>query len=76
MSGGDRFSTDRFALTKIAEDVFLACEIGGANAIALTKMIRECDKGMTSRRTSPSGKHKSLEAARESIRIAMAAVLH
>jgi hypothetical protein len=44
-SGGDRFSRDRFALTKIAEEVFLACEIGGANAIALTKAIRECREG-------------------------------
>lgn len=45
ISGGDRFSRDRFALTKIAEEVFLTCEIGGANAIALTKAIRECRDG-------------------------------
>jgi hypothetical protein len=45
ISGGDRFSRDRFALTKIAEEVFLACEIGGANAISLAKAIRECRDG-------------------------------
>jgi hypothetical protein len=45
MSGGDRFSRDRFALTKIAEEVFLACEIVGANAIALAKAIRDCREG-------------------------------
>lgn len=44
-SGGDRFSRDRFALTKMAEEVFLACEIGRANAIALTKAIRDCREG-------------------------------
>ncbi|GAB9118074.1 AAA domain-containing protein [Bradyrhizobium diazoefficiens] len=45
MSGGDRFARDRFALTKIAEEVFLACEIGGENAIALAKAIRDCREG-------------------------------
>lgn len=45
MQGGDRFARDRFALTKIAEEVFLTCEIGGTNAIALTKAIRECREG-------------------------------
>lgn len=45
MSGGDRFARDRFALTKIAEEVFLAREVGGTDAIALTKAIRECREG-------------------------------
>jgi serine/threonine protein kinase len=45
ISGGDRFARDRFALTKIAEEVFLVCEIGGANAIALAKAIRDCREG-------------------------------
>ncbi|VIO79127.1 AAA domain-containing protein [Bradyrhizobium ivorense] len=44
-SGGDRFSRDRFALSKIAEEVFVVCEIGGTNAVALTKAIRDCREG-------------------------------
>jgi len=45
MSASDRFGRDRFAVTKIAEEVFLTCEIGGTNAIALAKGIRECREG-------------------------------
>src|SRR5258708_5224502 len=45
IAGGDRFCRDRFAVTKIAEDVFDACGIKGMRAIDIEKAIRSCRIG-------------------------------
>ena len=44
-SGGDRFARDRFSVTKIAEEVFAACELEASQAAVLAQAIQKCTIG-------------------------------
>jgi serine/threonine protein kinase len=44
-SGGDRFCRDRYAVTKIAEEVFTACGLSGPLAHAAAQSIQKCRIG-------------------------------
>ena len=44
-SGGDRFCRDRYAATKIAEEMFTACGLSGPLANAVAQSIQKCRLG-------------------------------
>jgi hypothetical protein len=44
-SGGDRFARDRFSVTKIAEEIFAACELESSQAAVLAQAIQKCTVG-------------------------------